>query len=402
MLSQQQQIDWLTLTRTEGIGPKTFAHLINRFGSAAEALRALPELTKIRGKTASIPSTKTMEEEFRGLQRIGGQLITWADPHYPAWLRQISSSPPVISVVGHLPTLKGKAVGLVGARNASAAGRTMAKQLAHELGEKGWIIVSGLARGIDAAAHEASLSTGTIAVIGSGLANIYPPEHKDLFQRIADKGLVISEMPLNHEARGRDFPRRNRIISGLSHGVIVVEATEKSGSLITAEFAAEQGRDVMAVPGSPLDPRCKGTNKLLREGAHVITCSRDALEVLEKRNETDPQLFLLERQNQPQINDNLWDEWTEWLPEKDHPKALPHIADHEWDAPTATTYKKELTREELLDALNLTPTDSESLASTLNTTIRELNIKLLDLENEGVITRLPGHLFVRSLSGYQR
>ncbi|MBO0733916.1 MAG: DNA-processing protein DprA, partial [Methylocapsa sp.] len=216
-----------------------------------------------------------IEREIEATDRLGGRFIALCELDYPALLRQTAAAPPLVAMRGNLESLKRSKIAIIGARNASAAGLAFASQLARGIGRAGHVIVSGLARGIDARAHQTATETGTIAVLAGGLGNIYPSEHETLAEQILERGAAISEMPFGWEARGRDFPRRNRIVAGLSRAVVVVEAARRSGSLITARFAAEQGREIFAVPGSPLDPRAEGTNQLLRDGASFCTGPED-------------------------------------------------------------------------------------------------------------------------------
>ncbi|WAC26674.1 DNA-processing protein DprA [Ancylobacter sp. SL191] len=287
-LDHDQRRDWLRLIRTENVGPRSFRNLINRYGGAAAALDALPGLARRGGGLIPprVPSPAEAEAEMRALERLGGQFLALGEPDYPALLREIDDPPPLIAVLGRVDLLNRPCVGIVGSRNASGAGRTMTARLSRGLGEAGWVVVSGLARGIDAVAHEASLGTGTIAVLAGGLDRPYPRENEPLMRAIAEQGVVLSEMPMGWEPRARDFPRRNRLVSGLSRGVVVVEAADRSGSLITARLAGEQGRDVFAVPGSPLDPRASGTNALIRQGATLVTSASDVLEGLSLLHDT--------------------------------------------------------------------------------------------------------------------
>lgn len=281
-LSDAQRLDWLRLIRTEQVGPRTFRALINQFGTAAAALEALPGLARRGGRSSAphIPTRTEAEGEMTALARLGGRLVVSGDPDYPPALRALDDAPPVLAVRGSAALLAAPKVAIVGARNASAAGRTMAARLAREIAEGGYVIVSGLARGIDAAAHAAALDLGTIGVFAGGLGRPYPQENVPLIEEMAVKGALVSEMPVAWEPRARDFPRRNRLVSGMSLGVVVVEAAERSGSLITARLAGEQGREVFAVPGSPLDPRAGGTNRLLKSGATLVTVAADVLEAL--------------------------------------------------------------------------------------------------------------------------
>jgi DNA processing protein len=281
-LTDEQRLDWLRLIRSDNIGPRTFRSLINHCGGARAALDALPELARRGGaaKPIRVFPRADAEREIEGSRRLGIALIALGEPDYPARLRMIDDAPPLIGVRGKTSVLAANMIAVVGSRNASGAGAKFAERIAHDLGDAGFAIVSGLARGIDAAAHRASLASGTVAVLAGGQDHIYPAEHVPLVEQILPNGAAVTEMPLGWEPRGRDFPRRNRLISGLSVGVVIVEAARRSGSLITARMANEQGREVFAVPGSPLDPRAEGTNGLLKQGATLITEAADVLTVV--------------------------------------------------------------------------------------------------------------------------
>ena len=282
-LNDEERIDWLRLIRSENIGPCTFRELINHFGDARTALAALPGLAR-RGGAAGLSRICTRaqaEAELKASRAVGVEFLALGEPDYPVRLQMIDDAPPLIAVRGKHEILNRPLIAIVGSRNASAAGAKFVQNLARELGEAGFGIVSGLARGIDAAAHGASLATGTVAVLAGGHSNIYPSEHASLLAQILPDGAAISEMPLTWEPRAHDFPRRNRLICGLSLGVVVVEAARRSGSLITARLAGEQGREVFAVPGNPLDPRAEGTNGLIKQGATLVTCAADVITVLE-------------------------------------------------------------------------------------------------------------------------
>ncbi|MEI9989430.1 MAG: DNA-processing protein DprA [Rhizomicrobium sp.] len=277
-LSDAERVAWLRLSRTQNVGPVTFAQLIARFGSASEALKEIPRLVRRGGgDTLRTPSADEAAREIAALAKLGGRMIASGESDFPRGLAAAEPPPPIISVLGHATLLGREAIAIVGARNASALGRKLASTLARDLGKAGLVVVSGLARGIDAAAHEGALDSGTCAVVAGGVDNIYPPENAKLYESIRAQGCVVSEMPLGQTPQARHFPRRNRIISGLARGVVVVEAAEGSGSLITANFALEQGREIFAVPGSPLDPRAKGANRLLREGATLTESAEDVL-----------------------------------------------------------------------------------------------------------------------------
>lgn len=282
-LSDRQRISWLRLIRTPSVGPASFRDLINRFGSAEAAIEALPQLMAEGGarRLARVPSVNEAEAEIAAAARAGARFVAIGEPDYPRALAQMDLPPPIIAVKGAAEVFALTSISIVGARNASLAGIKMAKALAGDLGRHGWAVASGLARGIDTAAHQASLDTGTIAVLAGGLDRPYPPENIGLLDEITSgSGAVISEMPFGWEPRAQDFPRRNRLIAGLSLGLIVVEAAQRSGSLITARLAGEMGRTVFAVPGSPLDPRAAGTNGLLKQGATLVTDAHDVIEAL--------------------------------------------------------------------------------------------------------------------------
>src|SRR5947209_7667421 len=279
-VTEVQRIDWLRLIRSDNVGPRTFRSLINHFGSARAALERLPELARRGGAARSgrICSEEDARIEIAASDRIGVSLLAPGESGYPPRLAALEDAPPLLGVRGALEVLMRPIIGIVGSRNASGAGLKFAGTIARDLGEAGFIIGSGLARGIDQAAHRASLASGTIAVLAGGHDRIYPPEHEELLAQLLDAGgAAISEMPVGHVPRARDFPRRNRLISGTALGVVVVEAAHRSGSLITARIAAEQGREVFAVPGSPLDPRAAGTNDLIKQGATLVTEAADVI-----------------------------------------------------------------------------------------------------------------------------
>ncbi|WOI52309.1 DNA-processing protein DprA [Parvularcula sp. LCG005] len=297
------------------------------------------------------------EREAEAVAKAGASILIATDPDYPRPLAAIPDPPPVITVLGEVAHLSRDGVGIVGARNASAVGRRMASTLARELGEAGYVINSGLARGIDGAAHHAALQTGTVAVLAGGVDQIYPPEHRDLYTEIIDHGAIVSEVPFGMVARARDFPKRNRIVSGLSKGVIVVEAADRSGTLITARLALEQGREVFAIPGSPLDPRCEGTNRLIRNGAILTRHTDDVLEGL---------------QTLPGIRE----------PDRTHYTAAP--------LPDAAPSDRRIWRRQIVELLGYTPVTRDVL-------IRETDIPpayiadiLLDLVLDGKVDEAPG------------
>jgi DNA processing protein len=360
-LSRSQKLAWLRLIRTENVGPVTFRQLLNRTGSAEAALEALPQLARRVGVGTHIPSATEAEDEIAALDRLGGRLVASGEPDYPPLLGYISGAPPLLSVIGGERLDLRHTVAIVGARNASAAGQRMTALLATDLGAAGYVVVSGLARGIDAAAHQAALDSGTVAVLAGGLDRIYPEENLPLARRIAESGgMLISEMPMGWQARAQDFPRRNRIVSGLSLGVVVVEAARRSGSLITARLELEQNREVFAVPGSPLDQRSEGGNHLIRQGAHLVTSAADIVETL---STADPSRnALLEADWEPAL-DSL-------------PPAEPSGDD----------------RVRLMEALSVTPTPVDTLIATTRLSASAIQMLLLELDLGGRLEWSSGQL----------
>ncbi len=281
MVASTDQFARLRLIRSPNIGPVTYRQLIERFGSATKALEALPDLVmRGGGKGAVLADKRTIEQEIEATQKFGARYLFLGDADYPELLGHLDNAPAAIMVRGDIALLQRNPVAIVGARNASAGACRFARTLAYELGQGGFAVVSGLARGIDTAAHAGSIDSGTIGVIAGGIDIAYPPENRELQDAIAERGLLIAEMPPGTEPRARHFPYRNRIIAGLSLGTVVIEAAPKSGSLITARLAAEAGREVMAIPGSPLDPRSHGCNQLIREGATLVQNAAEIAELL--------------------------------------------------------------------------------------------------------------------------
>ena len=363
-LSEPERPDWLRLARTHGVGPVTFSKLIERYADAGAAIDALPRLAARGGRSNPLRpvSREQARAELDRLDELGGRLNCACETDFPAGLAVLDPPPPVISVMGPLDPAAQPACAIVGARNASAVGLRFAGDLARELGARGVTIVSGLARGIDGAAHAASLDTGTIAVIAGGLGRIYPPEHADLQHAIARQGLVVSETVPDHVAQARDFPKRNRLIAGLSLGVVVVEAAERSGSLITARLAGEQGREVMAVPGSPLDPRARGANRLLRDGAALIESADDVITVL---NNARP----------PMLEEPGGQDYEDERPD-------PGLLDSEADR----------IRERIAELLSPTPVSRDELARITGAPARAVLAALIELELAGRCALAPGGL----------
>lgn len=362
-LTDAQRLDWLRLLRTDNVGPATFRQLLNRFGSADAALDALPGLLKRTGKPLRITTRSQAEDEIAGLSRYGARIVASGEADYPALLNYIPAAPPLVTMAGGANLDWQRTVGIVGARNASAAGIKMTRMLAGDLGQRGYTVVSGLARGIDTAAHRASLETGTIAVLAGGFDKIYPDENIPLAHDILDNGgALLTEMPLGWEPRARDFPRRNRLVSGLSLGIVVVEAAKRSGSLITARLALEQNRDVFAVPGSPLDPRAEGGNALIQQGARLITCAEDIIETLGSADPARSALF-----------DRDWE-----------PDLLP-------DTPPPSEDDKS----RLLAALTATPIEVDELVRQSGLTAAGMQMLLLELDLAGQIEWSSGQLVAR-------
>ncbi|SEP99924.1 DNA processing protein [Faunimonas pinastri] len=360
-LSDEQRLAWLRLIRSENVGPATFKNLIGHFGSAQRAIEAAPNLSRRGGRAIRIASRPDAERELEAATRAGIRFVGMGEPDYPPWLRHADAPPPLLSVRGSVAGLTRPAVAIVGARNASVAGRKMAFMLARDLGEAGLLVVSGLARGIDSSAHEASIRTGTVAVFAGGADVLYPPENAGLLAAILEHdGAAISEMPIGWEPRARDFPRRNRIIAGMTLATVVVEAAERSGSLITARLALEQNREVMAVPGSPIDPRAGGSNGLLKQGARLVTEARDVTEALAP---------LLGRFSEPASATGEF--------------SAPDIQDFE---PADTD------RDRLYEALGPTPVGLDDIIRFTGLAPRTVQVLLLELDLAGRVERHPGSL----------
>lgn len=390
-LDDRQRLEWLRLIRSESIGPRTFRALLNRFGGATAALDALPELARQAGKTLKICPLVEAEREFEMLLRRGARLIALGEASYPLPLQAIDSAPPLLAVEGDPAVLNRPCIAMVGSRNASAAGLKLTAVLAREFGEAGFIIVSGLARGIDTAAHEASLENGTVAVLAGGLDQIYPPQNLPLLRRLCERGAAISEMPIGWAPRGRDFPRRNRLVSGLALGTVVVEAARKSGSLITARFANEQGRQVFAVPGSPLDPRAEGGNHLIREGAILCAEAAHVIEVLApmlQRRDSFAAPPMLAREEGEGAADSqvLWDELD--LPDI---AAAPELALAMIPAASTLPAAEACDRKaRLLTLIGAAPIGLDDLVRASGAPAREVSQAVFELELDGVVQRHAG------------
>lgn len=361
-LDEPERLACLRLIRSANVGPVTFRELINQFGGAQRALDALPELTRRTGGPAHrICPRADAERELVAAARIGARPVFTIEPGYPAVLAATGVPPPMLYVKGDDALLQQPSVAIVGSRQASAAGHKLSRRFATDIGRAGYVIVSGLARGIDGAAHEASLASGTVAVVAGGLDVIYPPEHADLHSAIADKGCIVSEQPPGFVPRAKDFPRRNRIIAGMALGVLVVEAARRSGTLVTARLAAEYGRDVFAIPGHPLDPRAEGTNQLLKNGATFVTEPDDVLVSLAPMREREPN---------PQHHHSLRDA----------------------AAPANNELPAESDRDRVLATLGPHPIDIDEIGRAVDLPARAVRLVLVELDLAGRIERHGQHL----------
>ncbi len=376
-LEPQERLDWLRLSRSESVGPVTFYALLRRFGSAAAALDALPRLSSRQGARPAVAmSRRDAESELAAIDRLGGRLVCWGEPLYPSALASVDDAPPVLTVLGLAGLILAPMVAVVGARNASANGRRLARELAAGLGEAGIVVVSGLARGIDAAAHIGALETGSVAVVAGGVDIVYPEENRGLHEALARDGAILAEMPLGTEPQARHFPRRNRIISGLALGIVVVEAAAKSGSLITARYALEQGREVFAVPGSPLDPRSRGANDLLRNGATLTETAADILAQLGPLLQGRPPIReIAPAQSRPSL--------VPAAPARAAMPAMPAAS-----APVSEDAALDL----IIEKLSPTPVAVDELVRQCQLSAAAVATLLLELELAGRVERHPGNL----------
>lgn len=369
-LTDAARLACLRLIRSENVGPVTFRELINHYGGAEQALAALPELSRRGGRSIRICSRATALAELEAAERIGAKPIVTIEPGYPKALAATPQPPPLVYVRGNHELIDRSMLAIVGSRNCSAAGQKTARMLAKDLGRAGLVVVSGLARGIDRAAHEASLDTGTVAVVAGGIDVIYPPEHAGLHDEIGRRGAIVSEMPPGFQPRAQEFPRRNRIIAGMAAGVLVIEAARRSGTLVTARLANELGREVFAIPGHPLDPRAEGTNRLIKQGATLVTEAGDVLEAL------GPSLgpgFAEAHSSQARPLESI-------APE---PVPPPLLADRD--------------RQRLVDALGPAPIDIDELVRATGLPIRAVQVMLMELALAGRIERHGSQLV--SLAG---
>ena len=365
----------LRLARSENVGPRTYAHLLRRYRSAGRALDALPSLAAAGGRQGyrACPEAQA-EAELAAGRAAGARLVILGEPDYPPLLAAIDQPPAALWVAGDAGLLHRPAVAIVGARNASALGLRTARNLARGLGAAGQVVVSGLARGVDAAAHEGALDTGTVAVMAGGLDRVYPPENAALAARIAEQGALVSECPMGTEPTARHFPRRNRLVSGLARGVVVVEAAVRSGSLITARCALEQGREAMACPGGPEDPRAGGANQLIREGAALIRSADDVLEAL-----AGPcTLELAEPGRAFLYEESFFDQDLD-------------TADYDdFDEGAGAMAREAALTEQIMRLVGPHPVELDELARQCGATAAELSLAVLELDIAGRVELLPG------------
>ncbi|MEM6662792.1 MAG: DNA-processing protein DprA [Pseudomonadota bacterium] len=371
----------LQLARSQNVGPRSYAQLLRRYGTARAAIEALPALAARGGKSDYVAcDASAIEQEIEAGQKMGAELLLHGDPDYPALLANVEPSPPALWVKGDVSLFDRPSVAIVGARNASALGQRTARRLARELGSNGYVIVSGLARGIDAAAHETSLGAGTIAVLAGGLDQPYPPENIDLAHRISEEGVLVSEVPFGVAPIARHFPRRNRIISGLARGVVLIEAAARSGSLITARFALEQGREAMACPGAPEDARCAGCNALIREGAALIRHAGDVEEAL-----AAPRTLALAEEggefdfDTDMFGDDVMRDDYEALSDFDEEGGI----------------GDEVLSDQIMSLLGPHPVEVDEIARQCGTAPSDLSLAILELDLAGKIELRPGGMIVR-------
>lgn len=390
-LDDAQKLDWLRLIRSENIGPRTFSTLLARYGSAGAALEALPQLLrKASSRNIKICSRADAQAEWDRARKRNIRFVALCEPAYPEALRSIDAAPPLLAVAGKVEVLARPTIGIVGSRNASASGLVFTERLARGLARAGYVVASGLARGIDVKAHMASLEWGTVAVLAGGHDHIYPSEHEGLARRICESGALISEMPLGWEPRAREFPRRNRIVAGLSLGVVVVEASRRSGSLITARFANEQGREVFAVPGSPLDARAEGTNDLLRQGATMCTSAEDLISALAPLRAAGTSLDMLgEAPRSSPDAEPLWEELDFF---SDHHDSPPLVAPSSFaeDARPSGPPGREAARR-IAALLGPAPLPVDDLIRACGLAPQVVQALLMELELEGEVQRHDGN-----------
>lgn len=367
-LDDAQRLACLRLIRSDNVGPVTFRELINIYGGAVAALEALPDLARRGGRARfRVASREEAERELERAARVGARPVFTIEPGYPPALAAIDTPPPLVYVKGDIALMSRPAVAIVGSREASAAGYKLTRIFTEALAAAGYVVVSGLARGIDAIAHGSSLASGTVAVVAGGVDVIYPPENAELHAAIAARGAILSEMPPGFQPRAKDFPRRNRLIAGLAFGVVVIEAAKRSGTLVTARLASEMGREVLAVPGHPLDPRAEGTNMLLKRGATLVTTPDDVIEALRPISGLAPAAFA-----------------------EPAPSFTPS------PPPTVPAVPADADRQRVIEALGPAPCDLDTLARATGLSPRALGVVLTELELAGRIVRHGSQLVSRN------
>ncbi len=371
----RERRDRLRLARSAYVGPMTFRHLLARFETASEALRALPQLARRGGLKAKIRLFSDAQacEEIARAEKIAARMLFWGEEDYPSNLFVLTDAPPLITVLGHAHLLRKEGISIVGTRNASANGMRFAARLAASCSEAGYVVVSGMARGIDTAANSAALKSGSVAVLAGGVDHIYPYENRELYRKLADNGALVSEMGLGFVPTARHFPRRNRIIAGLTAGTLIVEAPRRSGAMITARYALEQGRDVFAVPGSPQDERSAGPNALLRDGAYLVEKADDVLAVLNK-SKTLKDVFQARNRRQQAL-----------ALEAEKSLAQRDFSERDIDR----------LRDGIFSLLGFEATPIDDLIRHLDTDAARVNVALLEMELAGRIERAAGNCVVR-------
>ncbi|MCH2037923.1 MAG: DNA-processing protein DprA [Rickettsiales bacterium] len=364
-LTDQERMAWLRLIRSENVGVRTFHDMLKLYGSPERALEAIPDLAYKGGRKRpiTVASHEQAEQELARCKQEGARIIAYPEPYYPKLLREIASPPPVLTVKGDPSILNKKTIAMVGARNASVNGCRFAQHIASQLSEAGFIVVSGLARGIDRFAHRGSVEHGTIGVIAGGIDHVYPKENQDLYDAIPNKGAIVAELPIGAVPVGRNFPQRNRIISGMSLGTLVVEASERSGSLITARYALEQNRDIFAVPGSPFDQRCRGTNQLIKNGAIMVETVED---IIHSVQHFDPLIS----------HDGVFEAGA------DYTKSSQRKTDD---------VVFETIRKEVINTLSSTPVGVDELVMHTGLAVEQIITVLVELELAGRLERHPGN-----------
>ncbi len=402
-LDERGRIACLRLIRTDNVGPVTYRELINRFGGAEAAIAALPEIAAKAGRTRALKvcPSDVAEAELEAARKAGAEPVFTIEPGYPPALAAIDSPPPLLYVRGQLTTLASEMVAIVGSRECSGNGITMAQLLARDLGTAGFVIASGLARGIDSAAHRMALKTGTVAVLAGGIDHVYPPENRDLFQAIPDSGgAIVTDMPPGYQPRARDFPRRNRIISGMSRAIVVVEATLRSGGMVTARLAGEQGREVFAVPGHPFDSRAEGPNRLIRQGAMLVTSAQDIIDELGPITGAAP-MRVAEPTTSYGVGDTgsaplvaSWSAASSGSPPAEVPGSA--LGGAVASMPT-TIMGDDAARDAVLAALGPSPIAIDVLVRATDLPSRVVQIALMELDIAGLIERPGGQLVARKI-----